>query len=715
MFCCRLAVVGWLALGLVSVSVEIMASNMSSKSYWTLRRHARVKVQQSVERMLTADYDQSVEHAHVEEETRIVAAEPRLQHAYDDEVRPINNNEGQLCDMEQLAEQGLEPNERIDLGNEATISDEEGRWDVSDFTSESDSECEDLAQALSDWCVAFRISQTAISALLAILRVHHSELPKDPRTLLRTVQHYDIKETAGGQYFHFGLGHGILAQFAVGLEPPENLQLSVQISIDGLPLFKSTNDQFWPILGMLDHDPVKRPFIIGLFYGNTKPTSAQDFLADFLAEMAYLEDNGLSYEGHHYHICVSAFICDAPARAFVKNVKSHSGYAGCDQCTTHGEWQGKMTFPETCAPLRTDAQFDEMEDEDHHLGPSPFQGSNIRMVSQFPPDYMHLACLGVMKRLLHTWMRGPLNTRMGSRVINLISESILALRNFIPREFARKPRSLLELDRWKATEFRQFLLYTGPLVLLRSLPEHVYNHFLLFHVALFILVSPVLSQRFSDYAHQLLIQFVNCSQTIYGEGFVVYNVHGLIHLPNAVQRFGNLDKISAFPFENFLCKLKRLVRKPRFPLQQIIRRMSEMEGRGSCRPTTKCGVKFEHHAGPVPVGYQNGSQFSQMIFKDNVCITRSEPDNCVKIGAHVCLVRNILLNPTDGEVFIVYEQFLVARAFYSYPLSSNALGIYQVTLPSGHMEVCHVREITEKYLLLPHEEYFITFPMNAFC
>lgn len=39
------------------------------------------------------------------------------------------------------------------------------------------------------------------------------------------------------------------------------------------------------------------------------------------------------------------------------------------------------------------------------------------------------------------------------------------LREHVSREFARKPRGLAELDRMKATKFRQFLLYTGIIVL----------------------------------------------------------------------------------------------------------------------------------------------------------------------------------------------------------------------------------------------------------
>lgn len=56
-----------------------------------------------------------------------------------------------------------------------------------------------------------------------------------------------------------------------------------------------------------------------------------------------------------------------------------------------------MTFRKVNADLRTDAAFDEMRDEDHHKGPSPFQNTGIKlqMVSQFPLDYMHLVYLRV--------------------------------------------------------------------------------------------------------------------------------------------------------------------------------------------------------------------------------------------------------------------------------------------------------------------------------
>lgn len=64
----------------------------------------------------------------------------------------------------------------------------------------------------------------------------------------------------------------------------------------------------------------------------------------------------------------------------------------------------------------------------------------------------------------------------------------------------------------------------------------------------------------------------------------MYKVHGLVHLP--VQQFGCLDHISAFPYENNLQKIERLVRKPDRPFAQIIQRLSEQTSFGASAAAT---------------------------------------------------------------------------------------------------------------------------------
>ena len=57
-----------------------------------------------------------------------------------------------------------------------------------------------------------------------------------------------------------------------------------------------------------------------------------------------------------------------------------------------------MTFPDLDAPVWTDADFNHRTAARHHIGFSPLQ--SLGMVTQFPLDFMHLVCLGVVWRLL---------------------------------------------------------------------------------------------------------------------------------------------------------------------------------------------------------------------------------------------------------------------------------------------------------------------------
>ena len=59
-----------------------------------------------------------------------------------------------------------------------------------------------------------------------------------------------------------------------------------------------------------------------------------------------------------------------------------------------------------------------------------------------------------------------------------MSVRLVSLIGFIPKEFPRKPRSFNEIHRWKATEFRQFVLYTGAIVLKDLISVELYQHFL---------------------------------------------------------------------------------------------------------------------------------------------------------------------------------------------------------------------------------------------
>lgn len=67
-------------------------------------------------------------------------------------------------------------------------------------TSESEGETESFRDKIKEWAVFHSITNLALVDLLNILRVSHPDLPKDPRTLLRTETAYDIKNKCGGSY-----------------------------------------------------------------------------------------------------------------------------------------------------------------------------------------------------------------------------------------------------------------------------------------------------------------------------------------------------------------------------------------------------------------------------------------------------------------------------------------------------------------------------------
>ena len=146
-----------------------------------------------------------------------------------------------------------------------------------------------------------------------------------------------------------------------------------------------------------------------------------------------------------------------------------------------------VTLSRTCAQMRNLITFGYPL---HQKALTPLVEIVDSCISQFSLDYMHLACLGVVRRILHYLMKGPRICRLSQQQIHLISDNLVNLNGKLPSEFSRQPRSLDLIDRWKATEFREFILYTGPLVLKDILHEGYYIHFLTLHCAMRILLSP---------------------------------------------------------------------------------------------------------------------------------------------------------------------------------------------------------------------------------
>ncbi|KAL1480331.1 hypothetical protein MTO96_034729 [Rhipicephalus appendiculatus] len=255
-----------------------------------------------------------------------------------------------------------------------------------------------------------------------------------------------------------------------------------------------------------------------------------------------------------------ADLSDRQKRRRVNEVFSTSAGIDADD-TAQDALRGKVVFPKTNAALRSDLDFAEKSCPEHHVSNTPLSVLPFGLVSGFPYEYMHLVCLGVQKKLIQLWKGERRSTfRLRHDQISELSTKLTSVGLYVCREFARRPQSLQDLGAWKATEYRQFLLYSGPALLQGYLDRKRYEHFLVLHVAITILAHPQLCTELNDYARRLLTFFVHTFIDIYGIENVTYNVHGLVHLADDVRLFGPLDAFSAFAAESFMGRLKALIR-----------------------------------------------------------------------------------------------------------------------------------------------------------
>jgi hypothetical protein len=339
---------------------------------------------------------------------------------------------------------------------------------------------------LLELIVQGNVTHNTTNKLLNLLNQHHPDycLPKDARTFLKGGNSTCIESFDGdnGKFCYFGIRNCLAKVFSVS-SPENSSPVLLDINIDGLPLYRSSSVCFWPILGSISC--LSEPFMIALYCGVSKPP-IKEFLRKFIEEYIDLQRNGYKCGEHIYSVKIRAFICDAPARAFIKQCKGHVGYSGCGKCTTYGVYKDHtMSYPDTEAPLRTDEDFQNQKDTHHHIGISPLQGTGIGLVTSFPVEYMHLILLGVCKRLLNFWYN-VVPYKLSSTSKMAINQSLINIRRKMPIEFARKPRSLAELSHWKASEFRTFLFFLSPIILKNHIPRKVYRHFMLFVCAMHI-------------------------------------------------------------------------------------------------------------------------------------------------------------------------------------------------------------------------------------
>lgn len=164
-------------------------------------------------------------------------------------------------------------------------------------------------------------------------------MPKDYRKLLKTPKFVQITAAAGGQMWYNSIEKNLQSILS---KLDKDLSIELNFNVDGLPIFKSSQRCFWPILSNIHRDkknffmylsnfltnsvfvppdmPNVQPMIVGIWCGEGKPNNLDEFLSQFVAELNVILQNGITVNGHNVKIGKRCFICDAPARAFIKGI-----------------------------------------------------------------------------------------------------------------------------------------------------------------------------------------------------------------------------------------------------------------------------------------------------------------------------------------------------------------------------------------------------------
>lgn len=395
------------------------------------------------------------------------------------------------------------------------------------------------------WAITCNIRQNHLEELLKILRRNsYPTLPKCAKTFLFTnTASYNIRIMNGidgtaGEFLYFGIERWLCKYFVSNLHVSSDI--SLQFNIDGMTLFHSSAKQFWPILCKIIYEPdVYSPFCVAIYSAESKPADSHDFFREFIQEINQLLSKEFIINEKIFNIKIHSFVCDTPARTFLKSIIGHGGYGACERCEIYGinvsgkkKTSRKIVYPRDihCAP-RTDASFRMQRQPCHHTGESPLLSIEppIDMITFFPLDYMHLACLGIIKKLyLDFWYFGHTNTKLKPSYRRELDKRINYLKQWIPCEFQRKPRK--PVVKLKASELRCILLYIGPVLFQKILNSQIYLHYCLLHAAFRILCSSYFICLFINEARIYLQKFFDIMSLLYGDTSMTINTHNLIHI-----------------------------------------------------------------------------------------------------------------------------------------------------------------------------------------
>ncbi|KAK3931696.1 Ribosome hibernation promoting factor [Frankliniella fusca] len=393
------------------------------------------------------------------------------------------------------------------------------------------------------------------------------------------------------------------------LSLPQNFSYS--FFTDGVASGKSKKS-FWPIYVSINELPPKvrrrHMLLVGLYHGKSQPNQRM-FLKPFVDEANKLSDKGFEWNCMG-QVTVSrvlpiAGILDSGARYKVLNMQSFSAFYGCTFCY-HVQTRtlkklkftinsGREVEMRTKASHQSDvsnaySKRHEAQEKNRHCrgvkGPSTVSMlTKFDVTRGFPVDYMHNILLGVTKTYFELLFE-PLRRKCwvilddeDSFAMEDVMEAIDArlLQILPPSCISRCPRTIKDWGSWKANEWRNWLLFYALPCLKGLLKDKYLDHFKLLSVGTSVLLQGSVSKEDARYVHRLYQLFVINYERYFGEEFMYYNIHLLLHVVQGVMRFGPLFTHNAFMYESRNRHLLQLHKNPFNAVKEICKKYSTFQ------------------------------------------------------------------------------------------------------------------------------------------
>lgn len=289
-------------------------------------------------------------------------------------------------------------------------------------------------------------------------------------------------------------------------------------------------------------------------------------------------------------LIIHSAIFDRIKRSVIKCIMGHSSYYACEYCESpaqllvveptegsqrtakkHLVWpydtrNGKLRTLNNIIDIANQTVANGRPLERHAAkgikGKSHFlEQPRFHFIRDIPSEYMHLMCLGVVKRLTELNFRvGENRERVTTRRLTdpqLFNSYIRDTQS--PREFGRRCRNL-DFTVYKAEEFRNLVLFFFPLVIKCIDPVHV-DEIKLWYLIAFIIRSCVIpNTEFRTIPDREIKNACDNSyrlyQKLYGKTNCTFSVHVMFSHLLLIRGSQPLTFRSAFKFESFFSEMK---------------------------------------------------------------------------------------------------------------------------------------------------------------